>query len=145
MAMSMIRTGHDVSVWNRTADKTKPLEEMGAKVYDTKRQIVENCDIVFACVSDPKAARDVVFGTDGILKYINSEKSYVDMSTVDSETSIGSLIKIKLSQEFSKIKISQRSNLIFSHRKCNQRQGRPIFRGTSFWFEKASRSRRGKN
>jgi len=97
MAMSMIRTGHDVSVWNRTADKTKPLEEMGAKVYDTKRQIVENCDIVFACVSDPKAARDVVFGTDGILKYINSEKSYVDMSTVDSETSIaiGNAIKGK--------------------------------------------------
>lgn len=108
MAMSMIRTGHDVSVWNRTADKTKPLGDMGAKIYDTKRQIVENCDIVFACVSDPKAARDVVFGTDGILKYINSEKSYVDMSTVDSETSIGSLviIKLKKSQESSKVKIS---------------------------------------
>ena len=47
MAMNLIRTGHDVSVWNRTIDKTKALKELGATVYETKRQIVENCDIVF--------------------------------------------------------------------------------------------------
>lgn len=97
MAANLIRTGHDVSVWNRTYDKTKPLAELGAKVYETKRQIVENCDIIFACVSDPKAARDLVFGPDGILKYINEKKSYVDMSTVDAltTTDIGFAIKEK--------------------------------------------------
>lgn len=45
-----------------------------------------------ACVSDPKAARDIVFGPDGIIKYINEKKSYVDMSTVDAETTIGKLL-----------------------------------------------------
>lgn len=97
MAMNLIRTGHDVSVWNRTIDKTKPLKEAGATVYETKRQVVENCDIIFACVSDPKAARDIVFGPDGILKYINEKKSYVDMSTVDAATTIkiGNAIKEK--------------------------------------------------
>ena len=44
-----------------------------------------------ACVSDPKAARDIVFGPDGILKYINEKKSYVDMSTVDATTTIGKI------------------------------------------------------
>jgi len=47
MAMNLIRTGHDVSVWNRTIDKTKSLKEAGATVYETKRQVVENCDIIF--------------------------------------------------------------------------------------------------
>jgi hypothetical protein len=49
-------------------------------------------DLIFqlsACVSDPKAARDLVFGPDGILKYINEKKSYVDMSTVDALTTTG--------------------------------------------------------
>lgn len=88
MAMNLIRTGHDVSVWNRTGHKTKTLREMGATVYDTKRQVVENCEIVFACVSDPAAAREIVFGPGGVLRYINTSKAYVDMSTVDPETAI---------------------------------------------------------
>ncbi|CAG5105888.1 Oidioi.mRNA.OKI2018_I69.chr1.g2541.t1.cds [Oikopleura dioica] len=88
MAMNLLRTGHDVSVWNRTASKTIPLRNRGATVYDTKRQIVENCDIIFACVSDPKAAREIVFGNGGVLKYMNDQKAYVDMSTVDPETAI---------------------------------------------------------
>ena len=44
------------------------------------------------CVSDPKAAREVVFGQNGILQYVNSKKAYVDMSTVDPETAEGILI-----------------------------------------------------
>ena len=47
MAMNLIKTGHDVSVWNRTASKTVQFRNEGATVYDTKRQIVENCDIIF--------------------------------------------------------------------------------------------------
>lgn len=86
MASNLIRTGHNVSVYNRTKSKTTEFPEMGAKVYETLRQIIENCDIVFACVSDPKAAREIVFGPDGILKYVNNKKAYVDMSTVDPET-----------------------------------------------------------
>jgi 3-hydroxyisobutyrate dehydrogenase-like beta-hydroxyacid dehydrogenase len=45
--MNLIKTGHDVSVWNRTASKTVQFRNEGATVYDTKRQIVENCDIIF--------------------------------------------------------------------------------------------------
>ena len=50
-----------------------------------------SCQInsIKACVSDPKAAREVVFGPNGILQYVNSKKAYVDMSTVDPETAEG--------------------------------------------------------
>ena len=54
-----------------------------------------------ACVSDPKAARDIVFGPDGILKYINEKKSYVDMSTVDAVTTIGLLFTLYLNPSLS--------------------------------------------
>ena len=47
MASNLIRTGHNVSVYNRTKSKTTEFPEMGAKVYETLRQIIENCDIVF--------------------------------------------------------------------------------------------------
>ena len=44
---------------------------------------------LIACVSDPKAARDIVFGPDGILQYVTPKKAYVDMSTVDPQTAQG--------------------------------------------------------
>lgn len=68
MALNLKKTGHNVSVYNRTHTKTQPLRDAGITVYETLRQVIENCDIVFACVSDPKAAREVVFGQNGILQ-----------------------------------------------------------------------------
>merc|ERR1712032_601118 len=60
----------------------------GAKVADTPREVVDGCDIVFACTSDPTSARQVVFGENGVLAGIQPGKRFVDMSTVDEETAI---------------------------------------------------------
>ena len=32
MVEAMLRHGHEVTVWNRTIEKTKPLEALGARV-----------------------------------------------------------------------------------------------------------------
>ena len=47
MALNLIKTGHNVSVYNRTQSKTEIFSEQGYSVYHTLRQIIENCDIVF--------------------------------------------------------------------------------------------------
>ena len=35
---------------------------------------------------DPSAAKDLVFGDDGLVNHIDSSKAFVDMSTVDEHT-----------------------------------------------------------
>ena len=50
-------------------------------------ECVASSDITIAMLSDPAAASAVVFGANGVLGAIDSTKSYVDMSTVDAETS----------------------------------------------------------
>lgn len=47
MALNLKKTGHNVSVYNRTLSKTHALREAGITVYETLRQVIENCDIVF--------------------------------------------------------------------------------------------------
>ena len=47
MALNLKKTGHNVAVYNRTHAKTQPLKEAGITVYETLRQVIENCDIVF--------------------------------------------------------------------------------------------------
>ncbi|XP_055903077.1 cytokine-like nuclear factor N-PAC [Eupeodes corollae] len=84
----LICTGHKVVVWNRTMSKCKPFAEAGAEVKETPMDVVDAADITFCCVSDPKASKDLVFGNCGVLqgKDLNN-KAYVEMSTIDPETS----------------------------------------------------------
>merc|ERR1712032_1198714 len=51
----------------------------------------------FACTSDPSSAKAVVFGDKGVLEGITAGKKFIDMSTVDEETSkeIGKAVTAK--------------------------------------------------
>jgi len=86
MAGRLVDAGYPVTVWNRSRDKCAALEAKGAKVAATAQEVVESCDITFACTSDPASARSVVFGEGGVLAGISSGRRFVDMSTVDEET-----------------------------------------------------------
>ncbi|KAL6991235.1 putative oxidoreductase glyr1 [Sarracenia purpurea var. burkii] len=63
------------------------LVEHGASVVDTPAAVVKKCKYTIAMLSDPSAALLVVFDKDGVLEQICSGKGYIDMSTVDSDTS----------------------------------------------------------
>uniref|UniRef100_A0A4W4GBK0 Cytokine-like nuclear factor N-PAC n=1 Tax=Electrophorus electricus TaxID=8005 RepID=A0A4W4GBK0_ELEEL len=83
---NLLKMGHVVTVWNRTAEKCDLFIQEGARLGRTPAEVVSMCDITFSCVSDPKAARDLVLGPSGVLQGIRPGKCYVEMSTVDPET-----------------------------------------------------------
>lgn len=87
MVTNLLKAGYDVTVWNRTAESCTPLVNLGAKQGKTAADVVAQCDITFAMVSDPAAARALCFGEAGVLEGISAGKSYIDVSTVDAETS----------------------------------------------------------
>ncbi|XP_055754459.1 cytokine-like nuclear factor N-PAC isoform X3 [Salvelinus fontinalis] len=90
---NLLKMGHIVTVWNRTVEKVPQdnqhcdlFIQEGARLGRTPAEVVSMCDITFSCVSDPKAARDLVLGPSGVLQGIRPGKCYVEMSTVDPET-----------------------------------------------------------
>ncbi|XP_019959898.1 cytokine-like nuclear factor N-PAC isoform X4 [Paralichthys olivaceus] len=83
---NLLKMGHVVTVWNRTAEKCDLFIQEGARLGRTPAEVASTCDITFSCVSDPKAARDLVLGPSGVLQGIRPGKCYVEMSTVDPET-----------------------------------------------------------
>ena len=87
MARNLVKAGYPVIVWNRTPDKIRELEEMGACVAHSPAEVVARCDITYAMMADPAAARSVCFGKDSVLAGMSSGKGYVDFSTVDADTS----------------------------------------------------------
>ncbi|XP_041358093.1 putative oxidoreductase GLYR1 isoform X2 [Gigantopelta aegis] len=86
MVMNLLRSGHEVTVWNRTGTKCREFIKAGALRGLAPSDVVHNCDITFTCVADSSAVRDLVFGNSGVLQGISRGKCYVEMSTVDEET-----------------------------------------------------------
>jgi len=95
MATRLINAGHQVTVWNRSPEKCATLEELGAKVASTPREAASKSDVTFAMMADPVAAEAVASGEDGVVRGMGPGKGYVDVSTVDVQTSnrIGDAIR----------------------------------------------------
>src|SRR5687767_7173100 len=81
MAQRLMNVGHEVTVWNRTREKTKPLAEAGAKVAETARELAETSELVISIVTDA-AALDATFNApSGLLSGTVGGKLFVEMST----------------------------------------------------------------
>ncbi len=90
MAANLLKAGFSVSVWNRSVDKCAPLVELGATVAASPRAAAESSDIVIAMMATPAAVQSVRDGSEGIVAGLSAGKGYLDMSTVDGETSVKS-------------------------------------------------------
>ena len=61
MAELLVKAGHDVTVWNRTAAKAEPLARAGAKIAKSLADLA-GVDVVFSIVSTGKDLEEVYFG-----------------------------------------------------------------------------------
>ncbi|KAF8073093.1 NPF8.3 [Scenedesmus sp. PABB004] len=89
MARNLLKSGRfaKVVVWNRSSAKCAELVAEGAVAAGSPAEVVAQCDITFACMADPAAALQAALGPGGVVEGLAPGKGYVDMSTVDEETS----------------------------------------------------------
>jgi 3-hydroxyisobutyrate dehydrogenase len=86
IAQRLMSVGHEVSVWNRDAAKTKPLVDAGARSVGSPAELVESCEVTIVMLLND-AATEAVYGMPkGILKAKRSGKLVIDMSTIRPET-----------------------------------------------------------
>lgn len=60
MTRNLLRTGHDVRVWNRTPDKAEALAADGARVAATPAEAVTGADVVLTILYDGAAVRETI-------------------------------------------------------------------------------------
>lgn len=86
MTVRLIGCGHEMTVWNRTAEKTRALVTAGAKVAATPAQLAAAADMIITILTDAAAIEAVYLGRDGLLGGAVAGKLFVEMSTVRPET-----------------------------------------------------------
>jgi 3-hydroxyisobutyrate dehydrogenase-like beta-hydroxyacid dehydrogenase len=88
MASNLLKAGYELTVWNRSAQKSQPLARKGARVANTPADAVRDVDLVIYMLSNDQAVEEVVFGANGILSGIKEGQIVIDMSTVLPATSL---------------------------------------------------------
>lgn len=88
IAQRLLGLKHEVTVWNRTADKTKDLAAAGAKVAATPAALVDAVEAVITILTDDKAIESLYNGPQGLLSGKAAGKLFIEMSTVRPEVEI---------------------------------------------------------
>ncbi len=82
IAGNLVKSGHEVHVFNRSPARAEPLREAGATVARTAAQAARSAEVVFSMVADDAALESVTFGEAGIAAGLRPGALHVSMSTI---------------------------------------------------------------
>lgn len=82
MALNLLKAGHSLTVWARRKESMTPLLEAGAQGANSPASIAAQSDVVFSMVADAPDVREVMLGTQGVVRSAHAGLIAVDMSTI---------------------------------------------------------------
>jgi 3-hydroxyisobutyrate dehydrogenase-like beta-hydroxyacid dehydrogenase len=82
MANNLLKAGYALRVYNRTAEKARPLVEHGAGQVQQPAAVAAQGGILITMLSDDQGLEEVVFGERGILGKLGTGGIHLSMSTV---------------------------------------------------------------
>ena len=86
MAGHLAKAGHDVTVYNRSAEKAQAwVAEFGGTSAVTPAEAAKHADIVFCCVGNDEDLRSVVLGPQGAFAGMAKGSLFVDHTTASAE------------------------------------------------------------
>src|SRR5436309_7699872 len=85
MATKLLEAGFGLRVYNRTAEKARPLLERGATLARSPAEAAEPGGVVVTMVSDDRALEEVTVGADGLLSRLG-DGVHLSMSTIAPRT-----------------------------------------------------------
>jgi 3-hydroxyisobutyrate dehydrogenase len=83
VGLHLLKSGFDLTVYNRTREKTSELENNGAKVADSPKNVAENSELIIIVVKDADAVKEISFGKNGIIEGKHGGITVADMSTIN--------------------------------------------------------------
>jgi 3-hydroxyisobutyrate dehydrogenase-like beta-hydroxyacid dehydrogenase len=82
---NLLRAGHDVTVYDRIAEKTRTPGSRGARVALTPQEAVSMAEVVLTIVLDDAALEEVTFGPNGIIDALPEGAVHAGLSTISLE------------------------------------------------------------
>jgi 3-hydroxyisobutyrate dehydrogenase-like beta-hydroxyacid dehydrogenase len=81
MAANLLKAGHEVAVYNRTASKAEALVRLGAHAASSVEAVCV-AEVVITMVADDAALEGIVFGKGGMLASLKKGAAHISSSTI---------------------------------------------------------------
>jgi 3-hydroxyisobutyrate dehydrogenase-like beta-hydroxyacid dehydrogenase len=91
MASNLVKAGHEVAVWNRSAGK----DVEGARRAKSPADAAQGSEVIWMCVSDTKAVESVLFGEGGAEASLTSGMIIADSSTISPSATLRFAERVK--------------------------------------------------
>jgi 3-hydroxyisobutyrate dehydrogenase-like beta-hydroxyacid dehydrogenase len=89
IAGRLLDAGHDVTGWNRTQEKARPLLDAGMGWADSPRELAGRVDVLFTMLTNTAAVQATADGPDGVLAGLRPGTVWADISTIAPDASVG--------------------------------------------------------
>jgi 4-hydroxybutyrate dehydrogenase / sulfolactaldehyde 3-reductase len=86
MASHLTKQGYPVTVYDPRPEAIEAVMEWGAERAGSPREVTEASDVVISSLPTPAIVEEAVLGRDGILHGLRPGTVYIDMSSIDPET-----------------------------------------------------------
>jgi 3-hydroxyisobutyrate dehydrogenase-like beta-hydroxyacid dehydrogenase len=87
MVSNLVKAGHDVTVWNRSASKYGEIEKVGAKTVSDPTDLLPGADFLMYCLADDAAVNAIFLSGPSLASKVEKGTIVIDLSTIDPETS----------------------------------------------------------
>src|SRR6266705_2165221 len=87
IARSLIKAGHDLTVYNRTRSRAEPFKSLGAKIAETPAEAAVDAEALITMLSDDAAVEAVIFSPGNVIEALPAGAVAISMSTISVEFS----------------------------------------------------------
>src|SRR5271169_1701334 len=84
MARNLLRSGHEVAVYNRSPGKTAALAAEGARVAQSPADACAGAESIMTMLADDAAVEEVVLGLGGVAAALPSGAIHISHSTIST-------------------------------------------------------------
>ena len=88
MAENLIKSGHQVCVFDLFPEAVSKLVALGATTATTQELVVKDADVVISMLPAGKHVFDLYLGDNGLVNVLKQNTLVIDSSTIDSATAI---------------------------------------------------------
>ena len=81
MVANLLKNGFNVFAYNRTKEKIKGIKHTNFKAVGKPKELPPICDVIFTCVSNDNALKEVLFSENGVFKTLNEKNILIDSGT----------------------------------------------------------------
>ena len=88
MCRCLLRNDFGLTIWNRSLEKAKVLQEDGAAIATSPAVAVVDAQVIITMLSDGGAVEEVIF-KQGVVKAIAGGTTHIDMSSIGADEAMG--------------------------------------------------------